>query len=267
MESAMRIKIDTKELIETSKWLGNVAKQIPYATALALTRTAQKVQAREVGVMKVVFDRPTPFTLRSLYMTPAKKTNLEAEVGLKVPWLRKEHYLTAQIHGNTRRNKGFERKLGGLYLTPADEMKLDRYGNVPNSTLNRILSSLGRAETTAGYTANISARSALRGKARDFFFLKNARNGLLPGVYERIADSKKSAITGQKGARVNQKGVSRGGFHSVVRARGIRPLLIAGRKPDYQKRFPFYEEAQRVVDREFNGEFYKALDQAMRTAR
>ncbi|QBI77096.1 hypothetical protein [Pseudomonas phage vB_Pae_CF3a] len=58
-------------------------RQIPYATATALTRTAQGLMDRLRDEMRVVFDRPTPYTLNSLRMVPARKDRLEARCFVK----------------------------------------------------------------------------------------------------------------------------------------------------------------------------------------
>src|ERR1035441_633525 len=60
-----------------------VLRQLPFATAKALTRTAQLIKAAEVDEMRRVFDRPTPWTLNSVFITPATKDNLIARVWLK----------------------------------------------------------------------------------------------------------------------------------------------------------------------------------------
>ena len=48
-------------------------KQINFALAVALTKTAQTLQAQQYGEIKKVFDRPTPYSLNSLYVKPATK--------------------------------------------------------------------------------------------------------------------------------------------------------------------------------------------------
>ena len=60
-----------------------VRRQVPFATAQALTRTARAAAAdlkRELGS---VFDRPTPFIANSPFATSASKARLEATVGIR----------------------------------------------------------------------------------------------------------------------------------------------------------------------------------------
>lgn len=55
-------------------------KQLPFATSLALNRTAQAIRKDLRSEMERVFDRPTPFTLNSLQITSSSKTDLTAAV-------------------------------------------------------------------------------------------------------------------------------------------------------------------------------------------
>lgn len=75
------IRAETKAL---SKKLSDLAyKQLPFATAGALTALGKIVQRGEQQAMGSVFDRPTPFTVNSVAVTPARKDNLEATVYVK----------------------------------------------------------------------------------------------------------------------------------------------------------------------------------------
>ena len=73
-------------------------EQIPLAVAKALTFTAERVRDAEKREMQRVFDRPTPFTLNSLYLRGATPARLESRVWFKD--LRfKKHYLLQQVKG------------------------------------------------------------------------------------------------------------------------------------------------------------------------
>jgi len=65
------------------KELKEFANQIPFATSLAINRTAQKVKVAQEKEIKDVFDRPTPFTQNSLFIKTSNKVNLTASVKLK----------------------------------------------------------------------------------------------------------------------------------------------------------------------------------------
>ena len=96
-------------------------KQIPFATAKALTDTAKDVQRAETAQLSKKLDRPTRFTLNAVGVRFATKRNLHAEVFIKP--LQAE-YLRWQIEGGTRR-------VGGAGTgVPTKNRKLNRYGNI-----------------------------------------------------------------------------------------------------------------------------------------
>ena len=85
-------------------------EQLPVAMAKALTFTAERVRDAEKKAIEGAFDRPTPFTLNSLYLRGATPQRLEARVWLKDLRFR-EHYLVPQIRGGERPLKRFEKYL------------------------------------------------------------------------------------------------------------------------------------------------------------
>ena len=74
------------------------------------------------------------------------------------------HYLVPQVDGGQRKLKGFERAIGEGELVPALGAKLNQYGNVSPGQIRQILSVLGKAEASAGYSANITSRSRRRNR-------------------------------------------------------------------------------------------------------
>lgn len=79
MEFALRV--DVSQLRKGLK--GIQQKQLPFAVAQALTATAGRVGLAWDAEMKEKLDRPTPFTLNSVAVLPARKSNLKATVLLK----------------------------------------------------------------------------------------------------------------------------------------------------------------------------------------
>lgn len=264
------LTIKFEGLEEAMKWMSDIEKkQLPFATALALTRTAKDVAAKEKEEMASVFDRPTKYTLNSLQVTPAKKQKLEALVWFKNPPRLgdKEHYLVPQVFGGSRPLKRFEKMLGNRYLMPGAGAPLDRYGNIKPSFLVQLLSSLGRI-SERGFAMNRTAKSAKGGAMRDFFLLQEQRGGLAPGVYRRVARAGTNFKGAGKGAFAFQKGAARGGRqHSVIRARGVMPVLVAGKPPNYSQLFKFFEVAEKVASERLDSNFAKAFEDAMRTAK
>jgi hypothetical protein len=208
----------------------------PFAVAYGLTKTAQDIKVAEIDVMKNVFDRPTRFTLNALFVKPATKTDLTAVVEFKegfgsVPAWR---YLGPQVAGGSRSTKSGERRLieAGIMkssevIVPGQGIKRDAYGNVPGSIMNRILSDLGaRADKAQNTTAKSRKRNAGRNRGRYLV--------LRPG--------------GVQGWPRSDRDVHPGIYHQPAGGRGIIPVLMFVAHPRYQKRFPFYEVAQRVAD-------------------
>lgn len=214
--------------------------QIPYATALALTRTAKASQGDVVSAMKRNFDRPTPFTLNSTYTKPATKRHLVAEVGIK-DWAAKgtpaARYLSPLIHGGPRGDKRSERALRirgllprGRFLIPGDDAPLNRYGNVTAGQVVKALSNIRGQIDSAQNTGSARSKQRAKRSGRQYFWM----NGV--GVFFRQGKS-------------------------------LRSFLILGRQPMYERRFDFFGIAERSIAQHLPDETVKAIDQAARTAR
>lgn len=225
--------VGTSELIDNIA--GLQASDAPFVMAYALTKTAQDIKAAEIHTMQSVFDRPTKFTLNALFVKPAKKKDLVAEVFFKdgfgsIPAWR---YLGPQVEGGPRVHKAHERRLiraghmrSDEFAVPGSGAKLDAYGNISGPTIERILSQVGAAEQFAGYQANMTAKSAARAKKKKvgrYFVLRpdgrgRAGRSVAPGIYYRS------------------------GLRDIV------PVIMFVKPPTYQKRFLFYERARAVYE-------------------
>ena len=111
--------------------------QVPFATAKALTRTAQDVQRAIVDQLPAVFDRPTPFTMRGVGITYATKATLTSRVFLRD--IQRE-YLQLQVTG------GVELPKKVALVVPAG-IDLNAYGNLPR---NKVKSLLARKDVFSG---------------------------------------------------------------------------------------------------------------------
>lgn len=253
------ISISVKhDLAGLTRWLNDLQrKHVPFATALALTRTADKVITAEYAEMRRVFDRPTPFTLNSLRKIPATKTKLVAYVFPKdLGQYRKhyeelDHYLYPQIMGGPRSLLGFEKYLRragklpfGMFVVPGERAELDKYGNFKRSQWVKILSAVGAAEHSAGYDANRTVRSVRtrgiatkkrKGKLIEYF-VGRPKPGKPLGVWQRVGPLGRTAL---------------------------RPILIFTRAPHYRRRFLYQEVGNRVTAAEFPGEFRRSLSEAL----
>lgn len=239
-------------------------EQLPFAAALALTRTAHIVTDDMVVEMGSVFDRPTPATLNSLYIQPATKDRMEARVWIKdgrstTPtgtvagqvgrWGKgraASKWLTPEIFGGPRDEKGIEsmlRRRGvlkpGQFIMPGDKMQLDAYGNLGRGVLNKILSGASLF-TEEGYNANAtgSARSQRKGNAKRYFVMHDSNR-------EPFAVAERT-----------RKGRA-----------GLRIVLAFTRQPTYRKALDFNERARRSAEEALPIEFEKALAQAVATRR
>jgi len=107
------------------KQLSREAKtQIPFATASAINNTAFSVRKAVQAQLPRYLDRPTPYTVRGVRVNKAKKTLLEGSVFF-IP--RVAEYMWYQVEGGSRRASK------KWIAVPTDNVKLNKYGNVPRS--------------------------------------------------------------------------------------------------------------------------------------
>ncbi len=245
------------DISQIEQHLSSMAReQVPFATALALTRTIKFAQQKVVQEIPRVFDRPTRYTLNSLFIEPAQKNRLWAAVKIKddptgggvVPI----KYLRAEIYGGQRARKGFERRLiaagkmpPNAYAVPTSLMALDAFGNVPRSQLTRIMSDLqAQFDTTANSTTRSRRkRRRSRTKRPSFYFStwphSPRTQKLKPGIYLRTEF----------------------GFGSAV-----KPVMLFVRRASYRKRLRFFEIVDQSARSRFKIEFALAMRQALATA-
>lgn len=245
----IRVRADITRAVRK---LGLVEKQAPYATALALTRTAQLVKVDLQREIDSTFDRPTPFTRNALVVKAATKSNLSATVKVKdnafsgraaVKWF------VPQVYGGQRGLKGFENLLQragqmpqGWYAIPARGAPLDQFGNLSGSLLGKILSQLG-ARRDPGQNERSKAKQK-RNRTRQFgryFAIQPGRSHLPAGIYERASFAHGSAIR--------------------------MVMVFTPARPTYRTRYRFYELGNALARKYFPAEFRKAAAVAMQSAR
>jgi len=244
------IRVDYKSAA-LIKALGKPAQATPRTAALALTQTAWEVKKAETVEMQRVFDRPTRWTLNSLFVDRASTSKLEARVywrefaGKGVPAFK---YLNPNIFGGERKQKRFEQALrlrgyiaAGVFLMPTKAVPLDQHGNVPSPLIKKVLSHL-KANSEVGYLANQTARSKKRNSRKTpqtYFYGNPGDRG--EGVWER---------------------------RSFAQGRSIRPIFLATKSaPVYR---PIYDPtglAERLVPKIFPREMANAFEQAVAKAK
>lgn len=225
-------------------------KQVAFATSVALNRTAKLAKEEGVAEMAKGFDRPTPFTLRSLYMKPATKANLKAMVYVKDQSAGGKSRSLAEtlgheFAGGPRTRKRLEMWLeragyisSDEFVVPGAAAKLDQYGNMSRGQVQQILSQLRAGSDPSSYKSKSTRSKASVAKAGGMFW---SRGGKLPrGVWVRYNFASGSAV---------------------------KPVLLVIKSPIYKRRINLNEIARRVIDRDFNREFQKAYAMALRTAK
>jgi len=111
------IKVTLEGAKRVTEELAKAEKQVKFAAAVALTRTAQIAKREVEAEMPKVFDRPTRWSLNSLRLIPAKKDRLVARVEMKneadksAPATK---WLSPEIEGGPRPEKGSK----GIAPTP-----------------------------------------------------------------------------------------------------------------------------------------------------
>lgn len=262
----MRFTIDTSDL---ERKLGGVAvseRRLRSNVGLALNRVAEAVRAEEIREMRDVFDRPTPYTLGSLYVSRVAiaMQSGRAEVGVKtnvggsrsaLSWLR------WQIKGGLREQTAFERTLiraGAMRddqrMVPGRFARLDSFGNVSRGQLVQILSQL-RIDTASGSTRKLTQYS-FEDTASD----RRAKAGKIRSAYRRAG--------GQYIAFPNGRGTLLAGIYQVRATAWGRtdpkPVLLFVSKASYEaERFDFFGVARSTIRRELpaalNGQLARML--------
>lgn len=254
------VKVQTNGLLELKAKLAGIGdKQVAFATSRALNAAAYAATQAVGKEMAKVFDKPTPWVLKSVRYTKADKRNLSATVDFDF-WGNKQgvtvaHSLRAQIYGGQRKNKRHEvalQKAGilpaGMGIVPGDAATMDQYGNMSAGQIVQVMSWF-KAFGEQGYRANMRdggrrlARDNKKTGARGFayFALQKKHGKLLPGIYQR--------------------------FDFGAMGSAVKPVMIFVRMPNYQRRLDFYGLAERVARDEFARQYPAMLSEAMRTAR
>lgn len=230
----IRVKDTSSEFLKAQeKRIG----ALTFASVVALTRTAQKVKAAELELMRTKLKNPTPFTLNSLQVKPATKSKPEAIVETKTGFgsVPAGRYLSPLVDGGLRRHKSSELQMqtqgSASYWVPGEFADLDAYGNIKGSTINKILSQLKlRRDATQNTTG--SRKSKGKRKSQAFFLRGNI-------VFLRVREFPGG------GAREDQ----------------TKPYLFLIKPPRYKPILPFFQTAEEVTDQTLAVEYAKAFDE------
>ena len=281
------IILDIKGIKELDKLLKSIPGKANRAARVSLTKTGKAIKEEVIAEMKRVFDKPTRFTLNSLQLDPATKGKSEARVWFKQPARMQQHYLVPQVEGGGRKLKGFERGVGMGRLIPGKFARMTPEGNVSPGQIRQIMSVLGRAETSAGFSANLTARSARRNmSARDYAVIRRRNGRLLPGIYQRFQTgagfgaktkrtigsfgtwqkgNRKVAVRDPKTGRILRWVSPASRIQSIVRAKGLRPVMLQGKNGPVKPLLPFYDIARRVFNEKFSPTFHTTFEKFLKS--
>ena len=231
----MLIKIDHNIDVVMAKLSGQ-QRQVSYAAAVALTRTAAAIKAAMPAELDRVFDRPTSFTKRGIYLRAARRDSLTAEVGFMT---RQASYLRIQTEGGTLQPTARGIRLPG-------NIELNAFGNIPRGLTDKLKAAAkdGTLGNAVMRRLGVAAKDRRKGAAPiSLFYGKPAgsRWDKAPiGIYRRVP--------GKPGKLI--------------------PVIVFEDTPArYTKRLDLERFAKPIVDREFQAQFDRALRDALATAR
>jgi hypothetical protein len=244
------IKVDTKDV---ERMLGDLSRKMPSTVARALTKTAFDARDQVKGWLPRLLDRPTPWTMRSLFVFPAEKDDLRSAVAFKhelgrlprsaMDRVTAASSMRAQVFGGDRALKASEKTLlsNGItsrarpYLIPAKGARLDKYGNVTGAFMNKVLfTGVARGSASQGYHLPLD-RSARRGRPSHFFVMY--RGGQAVGIYKRTG---------------------RGGHGRPL------PVFLFSATANYRSRVPFNNIVEKYVARQLPKRIEESIDVVLR---
>ena len=152
MAFSISVKMETER---AEKYLRKAAKkQLPFATAVALTKTAKHLAEVERRSLSKHLDRPTPFTKKAFAIKPARKQDFKTGRIFSRLFIKdaQEKYLRFAIEGGTRRPKN------RAIVVPGQATRLNRYGNLSRNFIKNMLAKPNVFTTTINGTGAIVQR-------------------------------------------------------------------------------------------------------------
>ncbi|MDA8487468.1 hypothetical protein [Kluyvera sp. Awk 3] len=115
-------------LKDLSRQLQQLQKQIPFATAQAMTKVVRQIETAQKTAFERHLENPTPFTVKSVGSVAARKNSLRAKVFVRDT---AADYLEPFEFGG-------EHKLNGSALLNPKDIKLNKFGNLPRNKLSQL---------------------------------------------------------------------------------------------------------------------------------
>ena len=255
------VKIDGLERMQAS--LAGAGKQVRFATAQALTRTAMAIRDEQQRVMPSELNKPRPQTVKAMRYTRATRDNLTASVeftGRGMGGAPAAEYLAHNIAGGRRGMKRSEQMLmasgilpSGYSTIPGVAAKIDSYGNMSRGQIVSILSYF-KIFGIARFAENTRSRQGSRGGKKGDLLNTGRMNRV---EKTRSAHQYFLVPLGQR---------TPAGIWERTKTQA-KPILMFVAPGTYRKIVEFPRTADRIARRDFGRLFDQSFQEAMRTAR
>ncbi|WP_413493835.1 hypothetical protein [Morganella psychrotolerans] len=216
-------------LTDLTNQLRTLRKQIPFATAQAMTSVVRKIEGAQKVAIQRHLDNPTPFTVGGVRSKGARKADLAAKVFIlptAAGYL--EPFETGGVH-----------KLNGAALLNPKSIRLNKYGNLPRNKL-----------------------SSLKNKENVFIGELSTRYGKgVNGVWERKKAKK------VKKNRKRLKRSPNGTRRERMPSRPPKLLIRFGDALPVEPVLGYQDRAMKMTQALLPQEINRAIEEAIRTAR
>lgn len=262
----MKIEI-TADSVPVQKYFDNLANyHLPYARFQMVNALAFAVKEETTSVMKSVFDRPTKWTLESIFIRKARyldwKDKKEVSAIVEVTdYKGQDKYIGHFFTGEDRAFKRFEARLKyanilppGMWAVPGKAMPLDQYGNANRAILTQILRYL-QSFTFVGDTQN------MKEKAKERFRNKQSKASMGAG-FEMVVSKGK----GTRGPRGKIQNLAPGIYFRYQFASGssLKPMIMFVRKKrGYQRKIFLDQIGDQVIKEKGNALLGQELAKAI----
>ena len=175
---AYKLSIES-DLHRVVAWTAKLSKSLSIAVADSMTYGARSGERAIKAQAPKYLDKPTPWTMNSTFVKPARSNRLSVAFGFKdyassgTPAAK---YLQPQVGGGNRSAKAAEKKLRQAQViapnqfiapTGVTPLKLNSYGNISGSTFVQVLSRLKALEGSANSYDIQNAKTRIKAKKVD----------------------------------------------------------------------------------------------------
>jgi hypothetical protein len=268
--------------------LDQALRNVGFAAVVALTRTAKDIKEEQPREMERVFDRPTPFTLRSVYMQGATKAEPWARVWLKDSENDMPSLPAAAYSGQSMEQQSKNQKKTGTYRV---SKRLRGSSSSNNAAAKYLMPQIrGGPRRPKGVENALRAHGLLR--SDEYIVpgkIKLDRYGNVPpGTWTKILSDQGAMldpISNRPGTRARKRILpdepAQRSKYFVATIRGVRaiwerqrakgkiaPILIIVRgAPEYRQRYDFIGVSRRVFKAKWSGQLSRAIAEGFAKAK